>query len=377
MTTGWVWARGRAAQTASDTAWLRGMLDVEVALAAACAQVGLIPGEHADRIAVAASGLTIDVEAIASEAGESGTPVIPLIARLRAAVGPEVSRSVHFGATSQDIIDTASMLVARSSLDAILVDLDAAAGTAAAFAQRYRDTPIIGRTLLQQAVPTTFGLKAADWAMGLDHASDHLHRIRQSGLAVQLGGPSGTLASYGIHGFRIVEVFAERLELVAPVAPWHSERTRIGDLAASLGVSAGALAKPATDIVLLAQTEVGEVEEGASGRGASSAMPHKHNPIAAITVLACTRRASGLAATLLAAMPQEHERAAGAWQAEWLPLRQLLAEIGSAAAWLRDSLEHLVIHPDRMSRNLGSADPDNGAAAVLVDAILDGRLRRT
>ena len=352
------------------------MLDAEAALAAACAAADLIPAEHARRIGTSASGLTLDVEAIAAESAASGTPVIPLIARLRAAVGTDAAPSVHFGATSQDIVDSASMLVARNSLDVILADLAAAADAAAALADRYRDTPMIARTLMQQALPTTFGLKAANWAIGLDRVNERLESIRAAGLAVQLGGAAGTLAAYGTHGARVVELFAERLGLRAPIAPWHTERTRVGDLAAALGIAAGALAKPALDVVLMAQTEVGEVAEGVSGRGASSAMPHKHNPVAAITVLAGARRATGLAATILGAVPHEHERAAGNWQAEWLTLRELLVEVGSASAWLRDCLEHLEVDTKRMAHNMGATTADLASATALVDAILDDRRRR-
>jgi 3-carboxy-cis,cis-muconate cycloisomerase len=351
------------------------MLDVEAALADACATVGLIPADHAALIGTIASAMVVDTQSIASEAADSGTPVLPLVARLREAVGPDAAPSVHFGATSQDIIDTASMLIAAAALDAILVDLEAAADVGAALARRYRDTPIMGRTLMQQAEPTTFGLKAANWTIGLDRAAERLRSLRASSLAIQLGGAVGTQASYGSRGSRLAELVADQLGLTAPIAPWHTERTRIGDIAAGLGITAGALAKPATDVVLLAQTEVGEVEEGVSGRGASSAMPHKRNPIAAITAIASARRATGLVATILAAMPQEHERAAGAWQAEWLPLRELLVEVGSASAWLRDCLEHLVIYPERMSANMGLRAPETGSAAALVDVILDHRQR--
>jgi 3-carboxy-cis,cis-muconate cycloisomerase len=164
---------------------------------------------------------------------------------------------------------------------------------------------------------------------------------------------------------------AGRLGLSNPVVPWHTERTRIGDLASALGVAAGAVAKPARDIVLLAQTEVGEVEEGVPGRGSSSAMAYKHNPVAAIAAVACTQRSIGLVTTLFGSMAQEHERAAGNWQAEWVPLRQLLITVGSAAAWLRDSLEHLIVRPEAMARNLGSDDtPDLGDASALVDEAL-------
>ncbi len=224
---------------------------------------------------------------------------------------------------------------------------------------------------MQRAAPTTFGLKAANWMLGLDRAADRLAEIRRTGLAVQLGGASGTRADYGGHGQRIAEEMADRLGLSVPVAPWHTERTRIGDLAAALGVAAGAIAKAARDIILLAQTEVAEVEEGVPERGRSSAMAHKRNPVAAISAVACAQRSFGLVTTLLASMAQEHERGAGNWQAEWVPLRQLLITVDSSAAWLRDSLEGLIVRPEAMARNLGSdASPDLGDALALVDEAL-------
>jgi 3-carboxy-cis,cis-muconate cycloisomerase len=366
-----MWARGRAVDIASDEAWLRAMVKVEVALAAASAKVGLIPETDARRIESVSRDLTLDTAAIAREASATGTPIMALVERLRIAVGPEVAGSVHQGATSQDIVDTASMLVAVGAIAAIVEDLAGASEAAAGLGARHRATAIAGRTLLQQAVPTTFGLKAANWMLGLDRATDRLAEIRRTGLAVQLGGAAGTLAGYGGHGQRIAAEMAGRLGLSDPVVPWHTERTRIGDLASALGVAAGAVAKPARDIVLLAQTEVAEVEEGVADRGGSSAMAHKHNPVAAIAAVACTQRSIGLVTTLLASMAQEHERAAGNWQAEWVPLRQLLITVDSAVTWLRDSLEHLIVRPEAMARNLGSeGSPDVGDAPALVDEAL-------
>lgn len=366
-----MWARGRAADLASDEAWLRAMVEVEGALAAASAIAGLIPHSDAGRIESVLGALVLDTAEIAREASATGTPIVPLVEAIRAAAGPEVAGSVHRGATSQDILDSATMLIAQRALTAILEELAGAAEAAAGLAAVHRTTPIAGRTLLQRASPTTFGLKAANWMLGLDRAADRLEEIRRVGLAVQVGGVAGTRAGYGGHGQRIAEEMADRLGLSVPVAPWHTERTRIGDLASALGVAAGAVAKAARDIILLAQTEVGEVEEGVPGRGGSSALQDKHNPVAAVSAVACAERSFGLVATLLATMVQEHERGAGNWQAEWVPLRQLLITVDSAAAWLRDSLEHLRIRPEAMGRNLGSdASPDLGDALALVDAAL-------
>ncbi len=372
-----MWTQGRAVDTASDGAWLRAMVEVELALAEATAALGLIAPSAARRIESIGRDLELDVAAIAREAAASGTPVMPLVERLRAAAGPEAAGSVHWGATSQDIIDSATMCIAGATLDVILDDLDGASDAAAELAASHRATPIAGRTLLQQAVPTTFGLKAANWMLGLDRAASRLREVRRTGLAVQLGGAAGTLAAYGDQGQRVAALMAARLGLSAPVGPWHTERTRIGDLAASLGVAAGAVAKPARDITLLAQTEVAEAEEGVAGRGASSSMAHKRNPVAAVSAVACAQRSVGLVASLLASMAQEHERGAGGWQAEWLPLRQLMVTSGSAAGWLRDSLEHLVVRPEMMARNLGSgASTGVGAAPELVDQALGAHRAR-
>jgi 3-carboxy-cis,cis-muconate cycloisomerase len=263
---------------------------------------------------------------------------------------------VHRGATSQDVVDSAAMLVARRALEALLADLGGAAEAAARLANEHRATVMAGRTLLQQAVPITFGLKAAGWLVGLDEAGQRLDAVRRTRLAAQLGGAAGTLAALGDAGVDVLARFARELELVEPVVPWHTARTRVAELATALGECGGAVAKVAGDVVLLAQTEVGEVREGGEGaRGGSSTMPHKRNPVAAISALAGARQAPGLVANLLAAMEHEHERAAGAWHAEWAPLRELLRSTGSAAAWLRECLEELEVDPERMRANLEDA----------------------
>jgi 3-carboxy-cis,cis-muconate cycloisomerase len=244
------------------------------------------------------------------------------------------------------------MLVAKRALVPLFDDLRGAADAAAELVREHRDTPIMGRTLLQAAKPTTFGLKAAGWMTGLDEAAAGLRRVR---LASQTGGPVGTAAPLDL-----------RLGLEAPQLPWHTERTRIGELAGALGVAAGAAGKAALDVILLSQTEVAEVRERTGG--GSTSMPHKHNPVAAISALGCAKQAPGLVATLLAAMIGEHERAAGAWHSEWKPLSDLLLLTGSAAAWLRTSLETLEVDPDRMR-----VEGDTGAAAALVDRALEAR----
>jgi 3-carboxy-cis,cis-muconate cycloisomerase len=323
----------------------------------------------------ACAGLEVDLPALADEAAGSGNPVVPLVEHLRSAVPPHVAPYVHFGATSQDIHDSATMLIADRSLAALLDDLRGAAGAAARLAREHRDTPMAARTLLQLAVPTTFGLKAAGWMLSLDQAVSNLDRVRRTRLAVQYGGAAGTLAGLGGAGPEVVRRLAEDLGLAEPVLAWHTDRTRIAELAGGLGEAAGAAAKAARDVILLSQNEVAEVSEAAPG--GSSAMAHKRNPIAAISAVACAAQTPGLVATLLAAMPAEHERGAGAWHAEWRPLRELLIATGSAAAWLRESLGTLAVHPEAMASNLatllrvvGAQGPEVGSAGVLVDRAL-------
>jgi 3-carboxy-cis,cis-muconate cycloisomerase len=340
-------ARGEAAAAVSDRGWLQALLDAEAALARALARAGLVSDADADAIAAACRAEGFDPEALGADAAGSGNPVVPLVEALTAAVEGPAARHVHRGATSQDILDTAAMLVATRARTAIVADLCAAAAAAAALARAHRDTPMAGRTLLQQAVPTTFGLKAAGWLAGLSEARASLAALV---LHAELGGAAGTLASLGDAGPRVLAAYADELGLAEPVLPWHTNRVRVGELASALAVACGAVAKVAQDVVLLSQTEVAEVREGSAG--GSSTMPHKRNPVAAISALACAAQAPGLAATLLGSMAHEHERAAGAWHAEWRPFTALLTTTGSAAAWLRACLEGIEVDAARMRANL-------------------------
>jgi 3-carboxy-cis,cis-muconate cycloisomerase len=333
------------------------LLDFEAALARAQARAGIISGADADAITAVCDADRYDVAEIGAGSAEIGNPAGAVVKALRAAT----DAPVHHGATSQDAVDTAMMLVVKRALVPLLDDLRGAADAAAALAKTHRDTPIMGRTLLQEAQATTFGLKAAGWMVALDEAGDGVHNVR---LAVQLGGPVGTLASVAAApdpstALRVVAALAADLGLDAPLIPWHTLRGRVGELAGALGVACGAIGKAARDVTLMA-----EVRERAGG--GSTSMPHKHNPVAAISALGCTRQAPGLVATLLAAMEQELERAAGAWHAEWAPLNRLLVTTGSAASWLRTCLETLEVHA-----HLG--DADTGAAALLVDRALEAR----
>jgi len=375
---GAIFARGGAAAAVDDAALLQAMLDVEAAHARACATAGLIPAAHAEAIAAAAVADRFDLAALGAEAARHATPVIGLVAALRRAVGDDVAPDVHRALTSQDVVDTALMLVARRALEPVLADARAAAGAAALLAEAHRDTPMLGRTLLQPAQPTTFGLKAAGWLVGLDEARAGLARVAQETLAAQLGGAVGdraVLAAWA-DGARAAAALAEAvavdLGLADPVLPWHGDRRRPATLAAALGVLAGAAAKVAKDVTLLAQGEVAEAREGddAQGaRGGSSAMAHKRNPVAAVAAAACAARTPGLVATMLSVMDGEHERAAGGWQAEWETQRELLRSTGAAVAWVRDLLERLEVDPARMEANLAAVLGDAGGPAPRAEAL--------
>ncbi len=338
-------------ETVSGNAWLAAMLDAERALANAGARAGIVPAAAAASIADACVPDGYDWRALLGEGRESGNPAEPLVRAIVARVGEDDARWVHLGATSQDIVDTAAMLVSRRALDAILRDVSRVAKECAALARAHRGTPMAGRTLLQQAVPTTFGLKAAGWLVAVLDARALLADVRRQGLAAQLGGAAGTLSALGDRGIEIAELYAHELDLPAATVPWHTNRVRIATLGAGLEIAAGVHAKVGLDIELLAQTEVGEVREGGSG-GASSTMPHKRNPVGAMWARACASLARGNASVLTASLVGEHERAAGAWQAEWEALSGLLATTGGAVAALAGTLERLEVDPVRMRENL-------------------------
>jgi 3-carboxy-cis,cis-muconate cycloisomerase len=365
---GGTFARGGAARAVSGPAWFHALLDVEAALARAAAATGLVPTTAADAVTRAcAEPAGLDLATVVAKAADAGNPVPPLVRVLQAAVGERDAVAVHVGATSQDVLDTALVLLARRAISAIDRDLALAAEAAAGLARTHRDDVVMGRTLMQQALPTTFGLKAAGWLSGLDGARLRLAEVVAS-LPVQYGGAVGTLAASSGSGIALRTALAAELGLVAPAAPWFTMRLPIADLAGALGAAAGVLATIAVDVVLLAQTEVAEAAESGAGRGGSSAMPHKRNPVAAISARACARRAPGLVATLFGAMEQEHERAAGAWHSEWPTMTDLLTTVGSAAAWLVESLDGLRPDVDRMARAVGSArDPE--LAGALAEAL--------
>ena len=350
------------AEATSDRAWLVAMLEVEAGLADAESAVGLVPVEAAAAIRAACEAVDrFDIDQLGREAIAAANPVVPLVRALTRAVPAEAAAYVHLGATSQDIVDTALMLIAKRGLGLLLADLEGLAAGCAHLAERHRDALMAGRTLLQQAVPITFGLKAAGWLLGVTEAAEQLAELRQGRLAVQLGGAAGTLASLGDAGLAVASGLAHGLGLAEPPLPWHADRTRIAQLGSALAIAAAAAGKIALDIVLLAQTEVAEVAEGEPG--GSSAMPHKRNPVAAIEADACARGAAAQAAVLLASMRTEHERAAGAWQSEWHAVGEAFRLTAGAVARTRTAVDGLVVDVARMRANL-----DLGGGLVMSEA---------
>ncbi|MFE3599467.1 3-carboxy-cis,cis-muconate cycloisomerase [Streptomyces sp. NPDC059142] len=376
-------AGSRAEAATGDTAFLRAMLDAQAALTRAQAALGLAPGEAARAVGAACDAARPDARDLALRARDGGNPVIPLVAALTAALPAAYAPYVHRGATSQDILDTAAMLVAVRTLEPVLADLDRTERALARLAAEHRDTVMPGRTLTQHAVPTTFGLKAAGWRSLVLDARDRLRAVRAT-LPVQLGGAAGTLAAFAAYGqetghgtdramdggtaggtdggrprdaaaaLRLPAAFAAELGLVEPALPWHTLRTPVADLATALAFTAAALGKPAADVLTLSRTEIGELSEGAGG--GSSAMPHKANPVRATLITAAARRAPALAATLLGSLTAEDERPAGAWHAEWEPLRDLLRLAGGAARDAAELAEGIRVHADVMRAHLYLTD---------------------
>ncbi len=358
-------ARGRVAAATTDAALLQAMLDFELALMRALVACELAPPLAAEQLATACEG-PFDLAELGRGTGEQGTPVPGLLSALRSRLPDEASSYLHTGATSQDVVDTAIMLVARRALGPLLEDLEACARACAALARAHRHTVMAGRTLLQQAVPISFGLKAATWLAGLEDVVSELAGVRDHVLAVQLGGAVGSLAALGDRGLDVSAALAAELGLLAPLLPWHTLRVRPARLACALGTALGVMGKIARDLVLLAQTEAGEAAEGGDpGRGGSSTMPQKRNPVGAVAVLTCAGQSPGHVTSVLASMAQEHERGAGSWQAEWEPQLALLRLAGSAADALAGTLADLRVDPARMRANLALT-----GAAIMSESVV-------
>lgn len=339
-----------------DLASLQNMLDFEAALARAEAATGVIPERAAAPIAAACRAESFDLAGLAEAAMRSGNLAIPLVKALTASVAkadPDASRYVHWGATSQDVIDTATMLTLRAGIDALRTDIDRAIAGFAGLARQHRDTPMVARTWLQHALPMPFGLKLAEYAAALHRSRQRLRRLRAETLALQFGGAAGTLAALGDKGILVSEKLAEVLKLPLPDAPWHTHRDRIAEAASVFAIIAGSCGKIARDVSLMMQTDVGEAfEPSGEGRGGSSTMPHKRNPVAAASALGAASMAPNLAATIFAAQVQEHERSAGPWHAEWPTLPTLMLVTSGALAAIVDLSEGLEVDAARMRANL-------------------------
>jgi 3-carboxy-cis,cis-muconate cycloisomerase len=339
-----------------DVACVQNMLDFEAALARAEAATGVIPARAAGPIANACKAGLFDLAALAQAATRSGNLAIPLVKALTADVAKadvEAARYVHWGATSQDMIDTAGMLTLRAGIDALLADIGRAIAGFAALARQHRNTAVVARTWLQHALPMPFGLKLAEYAAALHRSRGRLQRLRREALVLQFGGAAGTLAALGDKGLLVAARLAQELELPLPDAPWHSHRDRIAEAASVFAILAGTCGKIARDVQLMMQTDVAEAfEPSGEGRGGSSTMPHKRNPVAAATALAAAIMAPNLAATIFAAQVGDHERSAGPWHAEWPTLPSLLLVTSGALAATVDIAEGLEVDVARMRINL-------------------------
>jgi 3-carboxy-cis,cis-muconate cycloisomerase len=352
-------AHGSVRGETSIAAWLQAMLDAESALAAAQAEAGEIPAGAAAEIAAACRVGDIDAAAVLASAEQHGVPVIGLVEQLRSAVGGDAAAFVHHGSTSQDILDTAAMIVTQRAAALTAGRLDDAAETVDALAAAHGMVPMIGRTLGQHALPTTFGAVAGRWRRGLGEAAGTLRDLGAS-LPVQLGGPVGDGTSYGPHAAAIAASVAKRLGLSDAAGPWSTMRTPIARIAGAWGTVGVVAGDIATQLVGLMSSDVGELAERSSG--GSSSMAHKRNPVAAISARAAALQLPGLISTVLhAASGHEFERAAGAWHAEWPALDALLRAGGSSVDWLATSLERVEVDAERMASNLALGAKERSA----------------
>ncbi len=351
-----------------DMATLQFMLDFEAALARAEATVGIVPSGAAEAIASACKASAFDLADLAEAATRSGNLAIPLVKALTIEVAKsdkDAARFVHWGATSQDVIDTATMLTLRAGIDALLADIDRAIAGFARLARQHRNTAVVARTWLQHALPMPFGLKLAEYAAALHRSRVRLKHLKSHTLALQFGGAAGTLAALGDQGWKVAEKLSEILELPLPEAPWHSHRDRIAEAASVLAIISGTCGKIARDVQLMMQTDVAEAfEPSGEGRGGSSTMPHKRNPVAAASALAAATMAPNLTATIFAAQVGDHERSAGPWHAEWPTLPSLLLVTSGALAAIVDIAEGLEVDAARMRANL-----DTTGGLIMAEAV--------
>ena len=334
------------------------MLSFEAALATAESHAGVIPSSAVQAISQQCKAPLFDLDALARAAKSSGNIAIPLVKALTAQVAKydaEAARYVHWGATSQDVIDTGLMLQLRGALAHVASNLDELATGLAELATKHRSTVMVGRTWMQQALPTTFGAKVAGWLDAIDRHRERLRETQHRCLVLQFGGAVGTLAALHEKSDEVAKHLAEELKLPLAEIPWHSHRDRVAEIATTVGLIVGTLGKIAKDFSLLSQTEVAEVfEPSEPGRGGSSTMPHKRNPVACAAVLSAAIRAPGLVSTMLVAMPQEHERGLGGWHAEWETLPEIVSLAGGAVRTMAEIAPRLEVDADRMSENLAA-----------------------
>jgi len=339
-----------------DAARLQGMLDFEAALARAEAKAGVITAAAAAAIAASCRAELLDAAQIARAAAGAGNVAIPLVRELTAIVekrDAEAARFVHWGATSQDAIDTGFVLQLRAVFGHVDAELERLGDALAALAEKHRGTPTVARTWMQQALPTTFGLKAAGWLDATDRQRDRLEALRAVALVLQFGGAAGTLAALGTKGMEVARALGEELDLAVPAVPWHAHRDRMVEVAAWFGSLAGTLGKIARDVALLMQTEVAEAFEPAGeARGGSSTMPHKRNPVSSAAALAAATRVPGLVGTMLSAMVQENERGLGGWQAEWETLPEIIGLTAGALHHLTNAIAGLEVDAAKMAENI-------------------------
>ncbi len=339
-----------------DQGRVQAMLDFEAALARAEARVGLIPSSAVAPIATACDAGLYDFAALGEAIATAGNSAIPLVKALGkqiASSDAEAERYVHLGATSQDVMDSGLVLQLRQALALIEDQLAQLADSLAAQAQRFATTPLAGRTWLQHATPVTLGMKIAGWLGAVTRSRQRLQQLKPRLLVLQFGGASGTLAALGAQALPIAKALAEELQLTLPEQPWHTQRDRIVEFGAVLGLIAGSLGKFGRDISLLMQTEAAEVfEPAAPGKGGSSTMPHKRNPVGAAVLIGAATRVPGLVSTLFSAMPQEHERSLGLWHAEWETLPEICCLVSGSLQQARLLADGLEVDAARMARNL-------------------------
>jgi 3-carboxy-cis,cis-muconate cycloisomerase len=340
----------------SDISCVQAMLDFEAALVRAEARAGLIPTSAAPAISSKCGAELIDLASLAHAAASAGNLAIPLIKQLTALVAkenPEAARYVHWGATSQDVIDTGAVLQLRDAFVPVLADLDALADALADLAQAHRRTVLPARTWMQQALPTSFGFIAAGWLDALLRHRQRLLAMKKTALVLQFGGAVGTLASLGQRGTQVAGFLAEELRLALPGIPWHTQRDRIAEVATTFGLVAGTLSKIARDLSLHMQTEIQEIHEpSGEGRGGSSTLPHKRNPVTCAAVLGATLRVPALVGTMLGAMDQPQQRALGSWHAEWETLPEIVRLTAGGLHHLAAVVPRLSIDEKRMRENL-------------------------